>query len=34
VPVIQVDEGIIADGRPGQRTLQLMAEMKRHTEKQ
>ncbi len=33
VPVIQVDDGIIADGRPGQRTRQLMAEMKRHTEK-
>ncbi len=34
VPVIQVDDGIIADGRPGQRTRQLMAEMRRHTEKQ
>ena len=33
VPVIQVDDGIIADGKPGQRTRQLMAEMKRHTEK-
>ncbi len=33
VPVVQVDDGIIADGRPGPRTQQLMAEMKRHTEK-
>jgi branched-chain amino acid aminotransferase len=33
VPVIQVDDGVIADGRPGRRTRQLMAEMKRHTEK-
>ena len=33
VPVVQVDDGVIADGRPGQRTRQLMAEMKRHTEK-
>jgi branched-chain amino acid aminotransferase len=33
VPVVQVDDGVIADGRPGQRTLRLMAEMKRHTEK-
>jgi branched-chain amino acid aminotransferase len=32
VPVIQVDDGVIADGRPGQRTRQLMVEMKRHTE--
>lgn len=32
VPVVQVDDGIIAEGRPGQRTQQLMAEMKRHTE--
>ena len=33
VPVVQVDDGVIADGRPGHRTRQLMAEMKRHTEK-
>lgn len=33
VPVVQVDDGVIADGRPGLRTRQLMAEMKRHTEK-
>ena len=33
IPVVQVDDGIIADGRPGKRTRQLMAEMKRHTEK-
>jgi branched-chain amino acid aminotransferase len=26
VPVVQVDDGVIADGRPGQRTRQLMAE--------
>ena len=32
VPVVQVDDGTIADGRPGQRTRQLMAEMKRYTE--
>ena len=33
VPVIEVDDQTIADGRPGRRTRQLMAEMKRHTEK-
>ncbi|MBC2709601.1 MAG: aminotransferase class IV [Desulfosarcina sp.] len=33
VPVIQVDDGVISNGRPGQRTQQLMAEMKHHTEK-
>ncbi len=33
VPVVQVDGRAIADGRPGPRTRQLMAEMKRHTEK-
>jgi branched-chain amino acid aminotransferase len=32
VPVVQVDDGVIADGRPGQRTRELMARMKRHTE--
>ena len=32
VPVVQVDDGIIGDGRPGRRTRQLMAEMRRHTE--
>jgi hypothetical protein len=34
VPVVQVDDGVIADGRPGQRTRELMARMKRHTEKE
>lgn len=33
VPVVQVDDGVIADGVPGRHTRQLMAEMKRHTEK-
>jgi len=33
VPVVQVDDGVIADGLPGHRTRQLMAEMKRYTEK-
>jgi branched-chain amino acid aminotransferase len=33
VPVIQVDEGRIGDGRPGKRTRQLMEALKRHTEK-
>jgi branched-chain amino acid aminotransferase len=32
VPVVQVDQGIIADGRPGERTRRLMAGLKRHTE--
>lgn len=31
VPVIQVDESRIGDGRPGPHTRQLMAAMKRHT---
>ena len=33
VPVVQVDDSIIGNGRPGPRTRQLMAEMKRYTEK-
>jgi len=33
VPVVQVDDEVIADGRPGHRTQQLIAAMKRHTEK-
>ena len=33
VPVVRVDEGIIGKGTPGPRTRQLMAEMKRHTER-
>ena len=32
VPVVQVDEATIGDGRPGKKTRQLMEEMKRHTE--
>ena len=32
VPVVQVDAGIIADGRPGQRTLRLMNAMIRRTQ--
>jgi branched-chain amino acid aminotransferase len=32
VPVVQVDADIIADGRPGESTRRLMAELKRHTE--
>lgn len=34
VPVVQVDAGTIGDGRPGECTRRLMAEMKRHTEAQ
>jgi len=33
VPVVKVDDGTIGDGVPGPRTRQLMAEMKKHTEK-
>ncbi|PIE67403.1 MAG: branched-chain amino acid aminotransferase [Deltaproteobacteria bacterium] len=33
LPVVQVDEHTIGDGRPGPRTKQLMEEMKKHTEK-
>jgi branched-chain amino acid aminotransferase len=33
VPVVRVDDGVIGDGRPGRRTHQLMAAMKKHTEK-
>ena len=32
VPVVQVDKRTIGNGRPGRRTQQLMAAMKRHTE--
>jgi branched-chain amino acid aminotransferase len=32
VPVVQIDERVIGDGRPGEHTRQLMAEMQRHTE--
>lgn len=31
VPVVQVDAGVIGNGRPGENTRRLMAEMKRHT---
>lgn len=31
VPVVRVDESVIADGRPGERTRQLMDAMRRHT---
>lgn len=31
VPVVQVDEGVIGDGRPGPRTRQLMAALRQHT---
>ncbi|BBO82006.1 branched chain amino acid aminotransferase [Desulfosarcina ovata subsp. sediminis] len=34
VPVVQVDNGTIGNGRPGVHTRRLMAEMKQHTEKQ
>ena len=33
VPVVRVDDGVIGDGRPGRRTLQLMAAMKEQTER-
>ncbi|WP_419661231.1 IlvE2: predicted branched-chain amino acid aminotransferase [Desulfosarcina variabilis str. Montpellier] len=32
VPVVQVDEDTIGDGRPGKKTRQLMAEIKRYTQ--
>ncbi|BBO68271.1 branched chain amino acid aminotransferase [Desulfosarcina alkanivorans] len=32
VPVVQVDDRVISDGRPGRHTRELMAMMKRHTE--
>jgi len=31
VPVVRVDDSVIADGRPGKRTRQLMDAMRRHT---
>lgn len=34
VPVVQVDDGVIADGRPGRHTRELMTMMKRHTERE
>jgi branched-chain amino acid aminotransferase len=34
VPVVRVDDDTIGDGRPGPRTRQLMAEMKKHTDQQ
>ena len=33
VPVVRIDEETIGDGRPGQRTRQLMAALKRHTQR-
>ena len=32
VPVVRVDDRVIGDSRPGQRTRRMMAEMKRHTQ--
>jgi branched-chain amino acid aminotransferase len=33
VPVVRVDGGVIAEGRPGARTRRLMSELKRYTDK-